>query len=249
METVQNERVEGWKRVDDGDDCGTRTFRMWLKFFNGLVCVVCLGLISVSIYLSTESVNTFAAVIGGIGLYALFTGVMGIYVIGKYRPCLLYVYTICFLLLFLFQLTLVIGCLFFMEDTISVLQKIDGRGRYDIDQFRDSLEAGHWFTIVVCVAAGLQLLTLISICFCRRHIMSDEEWRSAVVHTEESVAHSQSLRDNNNNPRSSFSNSAVSRPLLPTPHADSQRDRMNDKYGGLFNKQRNYNQVHAVDVY
>jgi len=250
METVQHDRVDGWKRVDDPEDCGTRTFRMWLKFFNGLVCVVGLGLISLAIYLATSSVDIFAAVIGGIGAFAFLTGATGIYVVGRFRSCLLCFYTLCFSILFLFQVTLVIGCLFFLDETIDILQNIDRSGRSDIDEFRRSLQSGNWFTIVICVAAGLQLLTLISLLFCRRHIMSEpEEWRAAVVHTEESVAQSQSYRNNSvNPPRSSFSaNPSVNRPLLPTPYTDSQRDRMNDKYGGLFNKDHR-NQI-QVDVY
>jgi len=256
IESTQVERVDGWKRVDDIESCGTKTLRIWLRFFNGLVCISGLGLISSSIYLSTSGVNLFAGVVGGIGVYVFLTGILGLYMIGRSGRGKYYFYIFIFLILILFESVLIIGIFFFLDKTIEILNNIDTNGRSDIDQFRNLLENNNWLAIVLVVLAALQVFSLVCVLCCRRHVIKDEEddelvlqWRSAIV-TEETVARNlriydenddkQNSKNNGNNNNTNRNNHSIqnSDPLLPTPHTNSQRDRMNEKYGGLWSKQK-----------
>jgi hypothetical protein len=203
-----------------------------VKLVNVMLVLQGLVIVGGAAYIASVSMSSFVYVLGGVGLYTLVTGVLGLR-LTKGRQvshgCASF-YAVLLFVLLTFHTILVVGFLAFENRTISILQDLNSGSSND--HIRSYLDAHKkqfkWAALSVLIIEFLAFCVAIC-CTDRlrssRRTLDDELDGDKYVHMDE--------------------RGLVSAPAeygLPTPSAtpqtDARRAALNEKYGGLWEQRR-----------
>lgn len=212
---------------DSGVECGHSMLKGWVRYVGALQTLLGLAFTGYAVYLVVKAPTPFTYVCIAVGSLMLACGLLGCLVVGRGSKGLLRFYLALLLLVLVGHALFLIFCTFEREKTLDWVQnKSDndqqvGRPRQFVEKHIRPL--GYAMAVIV----GIEAVTLLLACCCQERIVErdDEEvegYRRTPVDDEPLLTSSSTMR----------------RTESTTPQTDAQRDRMNQKYGNIFNKQQ-----------
>lgn len=201
--------------------------RAWLQLANLIEGILGLGFLGFGSYLIYEDQVLFYYLVAGLGLFTVLLSLLGCQVIGSRSKCGVSTYNIGLSLLFLIHATFVTLCLWKKDTLIWWVKKEsdhDKRTEKYQKKIEDNLQIVGWVALGILILEFISLF--ISVCLKHRVVLSEkEEYEREREKTFKKGQRKERKRDNSG-----------TEPLLdPASSSDnSQRSRMNAKYGGIF---------------
>jgi len=205
---------------------------IWLKIFNYLMIVQGLVILGCSAYIGSVKISGFFWLLFAVGAYVTFLGILGVCMLKQRSPLAARLYTPLLALLLLAHLLVVIGFLFEKDKVISALQDLNGSGdrveriKTYIDEHEEGFKAG---AIVVLI---VELFSCI-LSVCARHSMSKSLDDELAMDQIDGGGKDVGLLTGD-------ADLTGTGPVSMTPQTDARRAALNEKYGGAFERRRDY---------
>lgn len=196
----------------------------WMRIFNALLILEGILIGAFALYIAIKSYSSFVLILGGLGLYVLFTGFVGWKAIKGKSSAVSRWYSFLFFLLLLAMTILVVGMLAWEDRTFEIFADLNGDDGNEIHSYIDSHKTVMKWSAVGVLA--VYLFTFILSVSCARKVngLDDELLRSDMSELDHLTVAS-----------SSFGVGATAR-VHSTPQTDARRAEMSEKYGRDFSR-------------